>query len=76
MELNFFDYSDNKRYFLESNVVKYEWNSKPQYYLILGTETMKQLGVSMDFKSQDNNHWCNHLAYVSINHLQAKQQLN
>ncbi len=38
--LNFFDYSDSKGYYSEPNVVKYEKNSKPQYDLILGTETM------------------------------------
>jgi hypothetical protein len=55
--LNFFNYSDNKRYFfLEPKVVEYVWNSKPQHDLILGTETMKDLGIAMDFKSQDNNH--------------------
>jgi hypothetical protein len=40
VELNFFDYSDSKGYYSEPNVVEYEKNSKPQYDLILGTETM------------------------------------
>ncbi len=40
VELNFFDYSDSKGYYSEPNVVEYEMNSKPQYDLILGTETM------------------------------------
>ncbi len=56
-ELNFVDYSDIKRYFLlETNVVEYEMKNKPQHDLILGTETMKDLGFTMDFKSQDNIH--------------------
>ncbi len=37
-------------------MVEYERNSKPQHDLILGTETMKELGIAMDFKSQYNNH--------------------
>ena len=41
VELNFFNYSDSKRYYSEPDVVEYEKNSKPQYDLILGTETMK-----------------------------------
>ncbi len=37
-------------------MVEYKRNSKPQHELILGTENMKELGIAMDFKSQDNNH--------------------
>ena len=50
VELNFFDYSDSKRYYAEPDVVKYDEDSKPQYDLILGTETMKELGIMLDFK--------------------------
>jgi hypothetical protein len=42
--------------FLEPNMFEYERNRKPQNDLILGVETMKELGIAMDFKSQDNNH--------------------
>jgi hypothetical protein len=49
LKLNFFDYSDSKRYLSEPNVVEYEKNSKPQYDLILGTETIKDLGIMLDF---------------------------
>ncbi len=52
VELNIFDYSDSKRYFSEPNMVEYEKNSKPQYDLILGTETMKDLGIMLDFKAK------------------------
>ncbi len=50
VELNFFDYSDSKRYYAEPDVVKYDEDSKPQYDLILGTETMIELGIMLDFK--------------------------
>jgi hypothetical protein len=33
-------------------VVKYSKDSKPQYGLILGTETMKELGMILDFKAK------------------------
>jgi hypothetical protein len=33
-------------------VVKYDKDSKPQYDLILGTETMKELGIILDFKAK------------------------
>ncbi len=50
--LNFFDYSDSKRYYTEPDVVKYDWNSKPQYDLIPGIKTMKELGIMLDFKAK------------------------
>ncbi len=49
VELNFFDYSDSKRYYSEPAVVEYNKDSKPQYDLILGNETMKELGIVLDF---------------------------
>jgi hypothetical protein len=52
VELNFFDYSDSKRYYSEPDVVKYGKDSKPQYDLILGNKTMKELGIVLDFKSK------------------------
>ena len=52
VELNFFDYSDSKRYYAEPDVVKYDEDSKLQYDLILGTETMKELGIVLDFKAK------------------------
>ncbi len=52
VELNFFDYSDSKRYYSEPDVVEYNKDSKPQYDLILGNETMKELGIVLDFKSK------------------------
>jgi hypothetical protein len=55
VELNFFDYSDSKRYYSEKHVVEYEKNSKAQYDLILGTETIKELGIMLDFKAKRIN---------------------
>ncbi len=49
MELNFFEYSDSKGVHLEPNVVEYDKDSKPQYDLILSTETMKELGIILNF---------------------------
>jgi hypothetical protein len=39
-------------YYAEPDVVKYDEDSKPQYDLILGTETMKELGIVLDFKAK------------------------
>jgi hypothetical protein len=48
VELNFFDYSDSKRYYSEPDVVEYRKDSKLQYDLILGNETMKELGIVLE----------------------------
>jgi hypothetical protein len=52
VELNFFEYSDSKRYFSEPDVVNYKKGGSPQYDLILGTDTMKELGILLDFKAK------------------------
>ena len=52
IELNFFEYSDCKSFFAEPDVVEYSESNGPQYDLILGTETMKELGIMLDFKSK------------------------
>ncbi len=52
MGLNFFVYSDSKRFYAEPNVVKYDKDSKPQYDLVLSTETMKEFGMIFNFKDK------------------------
>ncbi len=50
MELNFFKYSDSKRYHVEPDVVEYDKNNRPQYDLILGTVSMKKFGIILNFR--------------------------
>jgi hypothetical protein len=52
VELNFFKYSDRKRFHMEPDVVEYNKDSKPQYDLILGPETMKELGIILNFRDK------------------------
>ncbi len=52
VELNFFEYSDSKRFHAEPNVVEYDKDSKPQYDLILDTATMKEFGIILEFKDK------------------------
>ncbi len=52
MELNFFEYSDSKRFHIEPEVIEYYKDSKLQYVLILGTVTMKELGVILNFRDK------------------------
>jgi hypothetical protein len=49
VELNFFEYSDSKRFHMESDVVEYNKDSKLQYDLILGTVSMKEIGIILNF---------------------------
>jgi hypothetical protein len=53
VERNFFKYSDSKRFYTELDVVEYKKDSKPQYDLILvGTETMKEFGIILNFRDK------------------------
>ncbi len=52
IELNFFEYSDRKRYLSEPDIVEYDKNNRPQYDLILGVKTMKRYGIILDFKDK------------------------
>ncbi len=52
IELNFFEYSDRKRYLTEPDIVEYDKNNRPQYDLILGVKTMKKYGIILDFKDK------------------------
>ncbi len=45
IELNFFEYSNSKRYLAELDIVEYDKNYKPQYDLIIGFKTMKKYGI-------------------------------
>jgi hypothetical protein len=48
VELNFFEYSDSKRYHVEHNVVEYDEINRPQYDLILGTVSIKEFGIILN----------------------------
>jgi hypothetical protein len=51
-ELNFFEYSNRKRYIAEPDIVEYDKNDRPQYDIILGVKTMKRYGIILDFKDK------------------------
>jgi hypothetical protein len=52
IELNFFEYSDSKRYLAEPDIIEYDKINRPQYDLILGVKTMKKYGIILDFKDK------------------------
>ena len=52
VELNFFEYSNSKRFYAELDVNKYNKDSKLQYDLILGTKTMKEFGIILNFRDK------------------------
>jgi hypothetical protein len=49
IKLNFFEYSDSKRYLTEPDIVEYDKSNRPQYDLILGVKTMKKYGIILVF---------------------------
>jgi hypothetical protein len=52
IELNFFEYSDSKRYLAAPDILEYDKFNKPQYDLILGVKTKKKYGIILDFKDK------------------------
>jgi hypothetical protein len=52
IKLNFFEYSNSKRYLAEPDIVEYDKNNEPQYDLILGVKTMKKYGIILNFKDK------------------------
>jgi hypothetical protein len=52
IKLNFFEYSNSKRYLAEPDIIEYDKINKPRYDLILGVKTMKKYGVILDFKTK------------------------
>jgi hypothetical protein len=52
VELNFFKYSDSKRYHVKPDVVEYHKDNKPQYDLNLDTETMKVFDITLNFRDK------------------------
>ncbi len=52
IELNFFEYSNSKRYLADPDIIKYDKINKPQYDLILGVKTMKKFVIILDFKDK------------------------
>jgi hypothetical protein len=50
IELNFFEYSNSKRYLMAPDIVEYKKITRPQYDIILGVKTMKEYGIILDFK--------------------------
>jgi hypothetical protein len=52
IELNFFEYSDSKKYLAAPDIVETNKINKPQYDIILGVKTMKEYGIILDFKDK------------------------
>jgi hypothetical protein len=75
VELNFFEYSDSKRYHVEPDVVEYNKNNRPQYDLILGTVSMKKLGIILNFRDKMINIDEIVLPMRNINNLQGSSIL-
>ena len=55
IRVKFFDYSNSREYFLQPDVVEYKESSltKPGFDLILGSNTLKELGIVLDFRTRE-----------------------
>ena len=50
LRVKFFDYSTNREYFIQPDVVEYKDSmDKPGFDLILGSNTMQELEIVLDF---------------------------
>ncbi len=55
VKISFVDYSDSKRVHLKPDIVEYACNGAPLAYdLILGKQTLHDLGVVLDFKEKNH----------------------
>ena len=54
LEVQFFDYSENKAVFITPDIVEYDIKSsgKPVFDLIIRTKTMNELGIILDFSEK------------------------
>ncbi len=60
---------------MEPDIVKYHKNNKPQYDFILGTKTMKEFGIILDFKDKMITVDKVKLPMQDINYLQGSSTL-
>jgi hypothetical protein len=75
IELNFFKYSDSKRYLAEPDIIEYDKNNRPQYDLILSGKTMKKYGIILVFKNKMITVDEVKLPMQNINYLQGSSTL-
>ncbi len=75
IKLNFFEYSNSKRYLAEPDIAKHDKNNKPQYDLILGVKTMKKYGIILGFKDKMINVDEVKLPMQNIKYLQGSSTL-
>jgi hypothetical protein len=77
IELNFFEYSDSKRYLAAAtpDIVEYDKINKPRYDIILGINTTKKYGIILDFKDKMITIDEVKLPMQNINHLQGSSTL-
>ena len=54
VQVKFFEYSNSKVFLATPDIVEYDGKTmgKPAFDLILGTKTLKELGIILDFKKQ------------------------
>jgi hypothetical protein len=51
--MKFFEYSDSKHYDITSNIFKYDKMERPAFDLIIDIQTMKKLGIVLNFQTNE-----------------------
>jgi hypothetical protein len=71
----FFEYSDGTHYNITPHVFEYDKMERPAFELIIGIQTMKQLGIVLDFWTSEIEIDNILLSMRDINKLQRNQKL-
>jgi hypothetical protein len=75
IELNFFEYSNSKRYLAAPDIVEYKKINRPQYDIILGVETTEEYGIILNFKDKMITVDVVELPMRNINYLQGSSTI-
>jgi hypothetical protein len=76
IKLNFFEYSNRKKYLVEPDILEYDKNNRPQYDLILCVKPMKKYGIILDFKDKMITVDKVKLPMQNVNYLQGSSTLH
>jgi hypothetical protein len=74
--MKFFEYSDSKHYDITPDVLEYDKMEGPASDLIIGVNTMKKLGIVLDFWSNEIEIYHISLPMRDINKLQKNYKID
>ena len=75
LRVKFFEYSTNREYFIQPDVEYKDPADKPGFDIILGSNTMKELGIVLDFRTKELTLDEISLSMSDINKLSTRAQI-